>query len=219
MSTHPTVGSSKRKISVEHTCEVLQTDGDVWDVELNQRDLSKNMDKFYTMQILVTRAAGPKKCYLFLHWGRTGTTGQTKVKMYAWSKVAQAKAAFTDKYFSKTGCAWSTRSVLNNKQVNNKYINVPKQYHRARPTHIKWEYELIADPFGKPDDWYPYEGKVYTVDSANSNMEDYYAQYQSMNCLNIRFVKSDNYVYRVDFDSMTQQNVTSKKVRNIRRNQ
>merc|ERR1719174_2390847 len=47
---------------------------EVFDIDLNVSDASKNMDKFMRMQVV---ESNDKKKYWFVqHWGRTGTTGQ-----------------------------------------------------------------------------------------------------------------------------------------------
>lgn len=183
----------------------------VWDAELNQLNPTKNMDKFYVLQLLVTPSSNAY--YLFLHWGRTGTVGQVRAERFR--SLSKAQSAFQNKFAAKAGFAWSARNT--HKPLPNKYNYVQKNYARARPKSIRWEYDLINDPNGKADGWYSYDGDAHTYGTATSHMEDYYAQYQRNPWLNVRFVDSGSFVYRVDFSAMTQQNTVSHKIRKIRR--
>lgn len=196
---------------IPKTCTVLKTDGDIWDAEMNQINASKNMDKFYVLQLLVTPSRNA--CYLFTHWGRTGTMGQVKAERFRSLKAACVE--FQKKFSVKTGYSWSNRH--SQPTQTSKYNYVQQNYARKRAKTVRWTYELIHDPMGKPDGWYTYDGDATTPHTATSNMEDYYAQFQSNGWLNVRFVHSGQFIYRIDFQSMTQQNTTSHKIRRIRR--
>jgi hypothetical protein len=48
-------------------------------------------------------------------------------------------------------------------------------------------------------------------------MEDYWNAFESNSWLDVRFVSSGSFTYKVDFGAMTQMNTSSSKVRPIRR--
>ena len=78
-------------------------------------------------------------------------------------------------------------------------------------------YHLTSDPHGKPDDWYDYDGDAKTTGSANYNTEQYWQQYQSNAWLDVRFVQSGAWMYKIDFGNMNQANTSTMKARSIRR--
>ncbi len=57
------------------TTNVVVEDGEVYDVELVQIDVSKNIDKFYNIQLVVHEEPGhADEFFVFCKWGRTGIT-------------------------------------------------------------------------------------------------------------------------------------------------
>lgn len=78
-----------------------------YDVDLNVVDATKNMSKFYRMQIVESK---DKSKYWFVqHWGRIGTTGQTQVK--GPSGKDQAIKLMEGKFKSKTKKSWADRGI------------------------------------------------------------------------------------------------------------
>jgi hypothetical protein len=126
-----------------------------------------------------------------------------------------AVADFEKKFKDKTGCKWEEREQFQHKAK--KYNYLAKNYDLARDKNVLWQYFLTNDPFGKPDDWYSYDGDATTQDSPTYNMENYHEQFVNNSWLSVRFVQSGNYTYRVDFDKMEQMNTSSQKTRPIRR--
>jgi predicted DNA-binding WGR domain protein len=198
--------------SQEHCSDatVLVEDGGVYDAELNQQDRSKNMDKYYVLQVLQT----DESFWLFTHWGRTGQAGQVKAQEF--DTADDATAEFCKVFKQKTNCAWENRSQF--VHTVGKYNFLLKNYAIAkRDPRLTWEYHLTSDPQGKPNGWYPYDGKVDVVHSASGSMEDYWDAFESNSWLDVRFVSSGSFTYKVDFGAMTQMNTSSSKVRPIRR--
>jgi len=74
-------------------------------VDLNVSDASKNMNKFYRMQVV---ESNDKKQFWFVqHWGRTGTSGQTQVKGPT-SKDSAIKLLMA-KFKQKSKKSWADR--------------------------------------------------------------------------------------------------------------
>merc|ERR1712232_757312 len=78
-----------------------------YDIDLNITDASKNMDKFYRMQVV--KSNDKAKYWFVQHWGRNGTTGQMQVK----GPTDQAKAVkmMEQKFRQKTGKSWADRGA------------------------------------------------------------------------------------------------------------
>lgn len=87
--------------------KIFKEGSDVFDIDLNVSDASKNMHKFYRMQVV---ESNDKKKYWFVqHWGRIGTTGQTQVK--GPSSKDTAVKAMKSKFRQKSGKDWSQRGI------------------------------------------------------------------------------------------------------------
>lgn len=85
--------------------KLLKDGGDVYDIDLNVSDASKNMNKFYRMQVV---ESNDKSKYWFVqHWGRTGTGGQVQVKGPSSKDVAVK--LMKAKFRQKTGKAFEDR--------------------------------------------------------------------------------------------------------------
>jgi predicted DNA-binding WGR domain protein len=190
---------------------VFVQDGTVFDAELNQQDRSKNMDKYYVLQVLQSG----ESCWLFTHWGRTGAAGQINAQEF--HSIDKAIDAFCKTFKQKTSCAWDDRAL---------FVRTPGKYHWLQRSYtntkrdasvLSWQYHLTNDPQGKPDGWYNYDGKIDIASCASSNMEDYWEVFQSNSWLDVRFVTSGSFTYKVNFGVMTQMNTSSSKVRPIRR--
>jgi poly [ADP-ribose] polymerase len=206
----PVVHPKAPMIAAESEVFVDENDR-VYEAELNQQEVATNTDKFYILQLLQDGDA----YYLFQHWGRTGTTGQVKTDDF--DDEDQAIASFEAKFKSKTGAKWESVYLGRYQQKKGKYNYLAKDYALSRDEEVLWQYDLTNDPHGKPDGWYSYDGDATTEDSAIYNMENYHEQFLSNSWLDIRFVTSGQYTYKVDFGQMQQTNTTSNKSRPIRR--
>lgn len=58
-----------------HEFHVFESGPDVYDVLLNQTNITNNSNKFYIIQLLETDAA-PRQYHLWSRWGRVGEAGQ-----------------------------------------------------------------------------------------------------------------------------------------------
>ena len=54
---------------------VLEYQGKIWSVTLNQTNVMNNNNKFYIIQILQSDS-NSNHCYFFTRWGRVGVAGQ-----------------------------------------------------------------------------------------------------------------------------------------------
>lgn len=87
--------------------KVFKEGSDVYDIDLNVSDASKNMDKFYRMQVV---ESNDKSKYWFVqHWGRNGTAGQTQVK--GPSGKDTAVKLMKSKFRQKSGKDWANRGA------------------------------------------------------------------------------------------------------------
>lgn len=87
--------------------KVFKEGSDVFDIDLNVTDASKNMAKFYRMQVV---ESNDKSKYWFVqHWGRIGTAGQTQVKGPT-SKDGAVKM-MKQKFRQKSGKDWANRGA------------------------------------------------------------------------------------------------------------
>jgi len=200
------------RVSDVSAYEVVVQDDVVWDAMLNQQNTSTNTDKFYVLQLLEDVSDGT--FVLFQHWGRTGTTGQVSEDDFG-EDQEEAISAFEAKFKSKTGSKWEDRE--NFKQKANKYNFLVQDYDLQRDEDVLWQYHLTNDPLGKSDGWYNYDGDASTNGTATSNMEGYYEEFINNPWLNIRFVASGSFTYKVDFSANEQTNTSSQKSRPIRR--
>lgn len=87
--------------------KVLKDGGETYDIDLNLQNSSTNTNKFYRMQIV---ESNDKRKYWFVqHWGRIGTTGQSKVTGPS-GKEAAVKA-LKSKFRQKAGVAFESRGA------------------------------------------------------------------------------------------------------------
>jgi len=84
---------------------VLKDGGETYSASLNLVDAAKNHDKFYHMQVVVSK--DKSKCWFVQHWGRNGTSGQTQVKGPS-SKDAAIKLMLA-KFKQKSGVKFEDR--------------------------------------------------------------------------------------------------------------
>ncbi|KAK6022712.1 WGR domain protein [Ostertagia ostertagi] len=124
-STGKSKGSRKRServvvvvkggVAVDHeleqpfrdTVHVLTELDTVWDVMLNQTNISMNNNKYYLIQLL--KSDTDNKYWTWMRWGRVGYRGQSSLVCYD-SRLEDAKRGFCAKFLAKTRNEWSERS-------------------------------------------------------------------------------------------------------------
>ncbi|EQC32342.1 hypothetical protein SDRG_10089 [Saprolegnia diclina VS20] len=163
-------------------------------------DVSTNMDKYYELQLL---AAGTYH-YVFVHWGRTGTAGQTQ--FLGPQTLDAATADFDAKFLSKTGNAYAPSQPF--VRIAGRYDLLAVQ--EASATGV-WEYYVSDGVDGKATAWYPY------VDDAIERMELLWQTFQANEGYTQRIVQSGYWSYLIDLVQMTQTNIQTNKKRTIRR--
>ncbi|KAI0225557.1 Poly [ADP-ribose] polymerase 2 [Lamellibrachia satsuma] len=101
------------KLKVAH---VYYEGNDVYDVMLNQTNLSNNNNKYYLIQLL--QDDNRKQYSVWLRWGRVGMKGQNNL-VACGPDLDEAKEIFCKKFSDKTKNDWSTR---------NKFEKIPGKY-------------------------------------------------------------------------------------------
>jgi len=132
------------------------------------------------------------------------------------SECKMARDQFADRFKVKTG--WNFYDGLDGftpKKGKYNLVKTNKNESEAEGSRggVVWQYFLEDDHDGKPDGWYDY------APTANSCTEQCYQQFLSNPWLDVRFVESGDFTYRIDFGEMTQTNVTHSRhtIRQIRR--
>lgn len=105
----------KGQVAVDHELDeqfrsgvhVLSEVNNVWDVMLNQTNISANSNKFYLIQLL--KSDSQDKYWTWMRWGRVGYRGQSNLTCYD-NRLDEAKQAFCDKFLAKTANHWSERA-------------------------------------------------------------------------------------------------------------
>jgi predicted DNA-binding WGR domain protein len=93
----------------------------VWNVMLNQTNISNNNNKFYVIQMLQDDV-NTSKYYCFTRWARVGLVGQFKLDEF--NSIDGAKKAFESKFRDKTKnqlgrhLRWARSSRLRLRQVH-----------------------------------------------------------------------------------------------------
>ncbi|KAI8926209.1 poly polymerase catalytic domain-containing protein [Entophlyctis helioformis] len=88
------------------TKHVVDTADGVFDVMLNQTNISANNNKFYVIQLLKDDSGSTH--HVWTRWGRVGVSGQTKLSSFG--SYAQAFSDFCKKFTDKTKNQWSERA-------------------------------------------------------------------------------------------------------------
>mmetsp|Transcript_19383 Transcript_19383/g.41946 ORF Transcript_19383/g.41946 Transcript_19383/m.41946 type:complete len:849 (-) Transcript_19383:893-3439(-) len=184
---------------------ILNRDGDVYDVMLSLVDISKNSDKYYLLQVIVSSSGS---YHTWARWGRTGTAGQSQ--MWDAEGEEDAISIFEDKYKEKTGCEWSDHD--NFEQQPGKYKLLSTDYVAvANKPPAMWQYYVDDGVDGKEEGWYDYD------DDAAKIVEQLHDEWLYNQELATRLVDSGNWTYSVDLRQMIQTNTSTHKVRKIRR--
>ncbi|KAJ3332829.1 Poly [ADP-ribose] polymerase 2 [Blyttiomyces sp. JEL0837] len=96
--------------------DVLQKDGVIYDVLLNQTDIGNNNNKFYIIQLLKHKT-DPNKFMVWTRWGRVGNAGTSAQP--AFNSFDAALKEFKGKFKDKTKNEWENRE--NFVKVDGKY--------------------------------------------------------------------------------------------------
>jgi predicted DNA-binding WGR domain protein len=115
-----------------------------WSVMVTLKDPSKNQNKYYNLQLIVSKNLKVETCWVINKWGRIGYTGQYEEKKYA--NLGAAKDAFDKKFFEKTknhfGAqpfkAYKGKYVIRHpaaKKKTSKKSDMPKMIKLAEHTH------------------------------------------------------------------------------------
>jgi len=169
-------------------------------------------DKYHVLQGLMDPTLGsagdPKCCYAYQRWGSTGTRG--KIKLEGPMEQPKVAAALTKVFEDLTGSSWGSIAPGDRVPSGKYWV----QQHMNPDFQAKWEYYVADGVDGKRTDWYPY------VPSASEEVEELYAQHVANGCearTAVRVIRSGHFSYKVDLESMTQQNTRTKTQRTIRR--
>jgi predicted DNA-binding WGR domain protein len=133
--------------------DVVAHGGDIYDVALSQIDVSKNMDKYYIIQLLC--CPGGRKAdryYVFVRWGKTGSNGQNQTHG-PYATVEEAIEVFEEKFEEKTKNQWSDRHSF---KVKKGHYNLLRVDHTSKANRrlgkgpvAKWEYYVDDHVDGK----------------------------------------------------------------------
>eukprot|EP01043_Picozoa_sp_COSAG02_P056756 COSAG02_NODE_6779_length_3365_cov_1.424066_1_plen_395_part_00 len=184
----------------------VDEDGAYLEAQLSQIEVKSNTDKFYTIQVV--RDDSSDEYFCVAHWGRTGTKGDSKVDG-PFDSLADAVAAFEAKFKAKAGVVYSKRTEYTPKAKKYAYKHV--NYCRVAEGSVMWQYWVDDFVDGKQPGWYDYFAE------ASEGVDAVWQEWQSNTWLDVRCIASGNWTYKVDFNTMTQENTATSKVRTIRR--
>ncbi|KAL3482347.1 poly polymerase catalytic domain-containing protein [Aspergillus californicus] len=102
----------------------IDDSGLIWDATLNQTVSAQNNNKFYRVQLLVSKDG--KQYQTWTRWGRVGENGQSA--HLGNGTLDNAKTYFEKKFKDKSGLAWKDR--LNNPK-NGKYTFIERNYEES----------------------------------------------------------------------------------------
>jgi len=168
------------------------------------------IDKFHVLQGLEDPKLddGPERYFCFQRWGDSGGRGSST--LYGPTVLPKVEAMFAQVFFEKTGQAWGS---VQPGQVAKDGKYWLQQFMKPN-SQARWEYFVDDRVDGKKEGWYPYET------TATEEVEELYAQHVADNCgkrTATRIVKSGQYSYKVDLSKMSQENMRTHTVRQIRR--
>jgi poly [ADP-ribose] polymerase len=190
---------------INGTIEIL--DNEPCDCMLVLLDPTKNIDKFYILQLIV---GANDENFVYSRWGRTGSSGQGLEEKF--EEYADAVKTFEKKFKEKSGLKWENRS---DPTASGKYRVIQQNFVEKLGGYnsAKWQYWVDDGIDGKKTGWYDYD------DSGSKNVEQLFQENLNNSRLTNRLVDSGAYTYNVDLDQMTQTNVKhpNKTSRHIRR--
>jgi len=176
-----------------------------WECALAFRDLEKNSDKFYILQIVEGKDGSSR---VVRRYGRTGHTG--KVDVDCVENEDEAVKMFTSLFRSKTGNDWASGNFV---VKEGKYDFLKKDYQRKREEFSMWQYYVNDGVDGKEVGWYNYDA------GASETVDEVYHQWLDNTSYAVRCVESGHFRYQVNFGTMTQTNIAhhGRKQRQVRR--
>jgi poly [ADP-ribose] polymerase len=145
---------------------------DVYNVMLNQTNITQNNNKFFLCQLLVSKAF-PPNYYVFFRWGRVGFKGQNSFTECG-NDLEKAKKVFGNKFFDKTSNEFEARK---------KFIKV------------KGKYDMIEMDYSKSEEPVKEEAPEVAVDSK------LHAEVQELLKLICDFKKMEAAVRGLDYDT------------------
>ncbi|KAL4810012.1 poly polymerase catalytic domain-containing protein [Aspergillus unguis] len=125
----------------------IDDSGLIWDATLNQTVSAANNNKFYRVQLLLSKDGS--RYQTWTRWGRVGEQGQ-----YAWlgdGTLDSAKKSFEKKFKDKSGLAWKDRLST---PKNNKYTFIERNY-EDDDEDDKPEGKLVKGPSNIPESKLP----------------------------------------------------------------
>jgi predicted DNA-binding WGR domain protein len=186
--------------------------GEPCDVMLVQVDRTKNMDKFYVLQLIERTTSKTKPFTVYTRWGRTGNVGTAAEVSY--DTLDDALESFEKIFKSKTGIMWDNRDTQPSLKGKYRYIQQNFAMKVDGYNAAKWQYWVDDGVDGKVvDGWYDYtsDGSVQT--------EQLFMEHSANPDFSFRVVQSGRWSYGVDLVKMTQTNIThpNRTSRHIRR--
>jgi len=185
--------------------EVYRAGSVVYEANLAVVHIDSDTDKYYKIQIV---RADDSKFHLVEASGRTGTRGECAVKSF--DTVEEAIAAFEAVFLEKAGAAWSERDTYTAEE--GKYSLAKKDHNRVQKGTVMWKYYMDNGVDGKSNGWYDY------AKEASEHVEATFQEFKMNKAwLTVRSIKSGHYSYHVNFSSLSQTNLSTKKTRKIQR--
>lgn len=185
--------------------QVYVHNGQLYEARLALVDIAANIDKFLELKILSRQS----KFEFVVTGGRTGTKG-TSTHTFSFDAKA-AVEAFEVQFEACTGIKFSERnSDLPTAEGKYAFVKQNRERERAQKD-MRWKYYMDNGVDGKADGWY-----VYTKE-ASDVVERVYQEWQDnpQRGLAIRSVQSGHFAYRIDFNTMQQENTSTGTKRTI----
>ncbi|KAL4931161.1 putative poly(ADP)-ribose polymerase PARP [Aspergillus undulatus] len=122
--------------------------GLIWDAALNQTVAAANNNKFYRLQLLVSKDGF--KYHTWSRWGRVGESGQSA--HLGDGTLDNAKKCFEKKFKDKTGLSWKDRL---NAPKNGKYTFIEKDYNEDDDEGEDVDNKIVKGPSNAPESKLP----------------------------------------------------------------
>jgi len=187
------------------TGDVYRAGDVVYEANLAIVNIETDTDKYYKIQIVKDTDG---KFHLVEASGRTGTRGSCDSKSF--DTPEQAITAFEAVFLDQAGATWAERDTYT--AGEGKYSLAKKDHNRVQKGNVMWKYYMDNGVDGKANGWYN-----YTKD-ASEHVEATYQEFKMNKAwLTVRSIKSGHFSYHVNFSSMSQMNLSTKKTRKIQR--
>ncbi|KAL2834935.1 poly polymerase catalytic domain-containing protein [Aspergillus cavernicola] len=115
----------------------IDDSGLIWDATLNQTVSAQNNNKFYRVQLLISKDG--TKYQVWTRWGRVGENGQSA--HLGNGSLDNAKTYFEKKFRDKSGLAWKDRL---NAPKNGKYTFIERNYEESDDEEV--EKKIVKGP-------------------------------------------------------------------------